>query len=780
MPAVAVDGSTPPLRPIVKAKSSLLSKIDERGERNFDPFATNDTVILDMKAGMETLLGMHNPPELLSLCGALSLEGGGGLTVADKRAAVMQYIRDGKRQAEKRFVEVVGLVWEGLLYEYLRAVGCPLKMDKDPRAYTLRYWRRSVLDPMAVQPFVPYYLERRVAPRRDPSKVELDPDIAAIRAQIVSAEGAVKQAEKLMRSENDYRHVISYLSISRDLHVATTQSVEYLTSEVEVLRARLDHALDTVAIMEEQGIELESKYESVVSVLTHSAAHSDGLEHALYSLLSRAHAAERSMIEASRQVAKCMEDGPLPPPPVSTMNSDNDSYTKEVSADGSSSNKERKAHGSRSVRFSGSDNNNQVPLVDDLDLNGYVDSYVEEHSNDSGGNTAHTSNIENMTYNAGASTNQYEENDHSDNEYENNDTDKDSGGSRSPPTGPEENSSVTGFGMDDVFSLESYLGKTDSQLGLERAEEEARWKVSPETQASIIEAVNQHAWPWLPKVLSEEDKARSISTLLEIIKNKHAETVKRFKAEVARQTKLKEEAMAESEALAAQLGTSEYMRIQAQSSAETWEVRHADATSAGAEQLNQLRAALTDARKAAEQALEWRTSATEGAYPLLQNLLMRFDEELETLGLKLASHLDLAGERTAYLLEIKAMYRADLESRAAEILANERDAAAAKKKGKGKKVAARGRSPARKKGTTGGSKSPARGKSNKSASPPPKGKNNKKGGSASPKPKSKEKGKSGARSTSPKSPAARSTSPPKSPKSSSKSPKSSKTKSKKK
>jgi hypothetical protein len=46
-------------------------------------------------------------------------------------------------QAEKRFAEVLRLVWEGLLIEYLRAVGCPLRtLEKDPCAYVLRYWRR--------------------------------------------------------------------------------------------------------------------------------------------------------------------------------------------------------------------------------------------------------------------------------------------------------------------------------------------------------------------------------------------------------------------------------------------------------------------------------------------------------------------------------------------------------------------------------------------------------------------------------------------------------------
>jgi hypothetical protein len=45
---------------------------------------------------METLLAMHNPVELSSLCGALGLLEPS--TIDARKAAVMQYIRDGKRQ----------------------------------------------------------------------------------------------------------------------------------------------------------------------------------------------------------------------------------------------------------------------------------------------------------------------------------------------------------------------------------------------------------------------------------------------------------------------------------------------------------------------------------------------------------------------------------------------------------------------------------------------------------------------------------------------------------
>jgi hypothetical protein len=64
-------------------------------------------------------------------------------------------------QAEKRCAEVLRFVWEGLLFEYLRCVGAPLRtQERDPRNCVVAHWRRSVTDPRGggAASFVPYYL----------------------------------------------------------------------------------------------------------------------------------------------------------------------------------------------------------------------------------------------------------------------------------------------------------------------------------------------------------------------------------------------------------------------------------------------------------------------------------------------------------------------------------------------------------------------------------------------------------------------------------------------
>ena len=64
---------------------------------------------------------------------------------------------------EKKFADVLKFCWEGLLYEYLRRVGCPLRdRELDPRHFVMRYWRRSMLDPSVQPGFVPFYAKREV------------------------------------------------------------------------------------------------------------------------------------------------------------------------------------------------------------------------------------------------------------------------------------------------------------------------------------------------------------------------------------------------------------------------------------------------------------------------------------------------------------------------------------------------------------------------------------------------------------------------------------------
>lgn len=84
-----------------------------------------------------------------------------------------------------------------------------------------------------------------------------DKDIRDIRAGLALREELVKDAETRTRGQHDYRFVLQYFSASRDLHRTLVANVNYLANEVEQLRANMDHNSESIAIMEQQFVELE-------------------------------------------------------------------------------------------------------------------------------------------------------------------------------------------------------------------------------------------------------------------------------------------------------------------------------------------------------------------------------------------------------------------------------------------------------------------------------------------------------------------------------------------
>eukprot|EP00903_Cladosiphon_okamuranus_P010866 g10263.t1 len=285
--------------------SKLFNKFDS--DRKYDPFLDTDPVIQDSKEGMEALLSMCNAVEINSLFGAL------GFVVPCPRSAkeqqIMAYIREGGRQVEKKFAYVLKFCWEGLLYEYLRTVGCPLRdREHDPRHFVMRYWRRSMLDPSVKPGFVPYYAKREIKRRK--SIMQEDKDLRDIRAGLALREELVKDAEARIRGQHDYRFVLQYFSASRDLHRTLAANVNYLASEVEQLRANMDHNSESIAIMEHQFVELETKYDRVVGGLVHRGAFQLTLESTLYGMINEGHDTIKNAERVANELLDSMATGP--------------------------------------------------------------------------------------------------------------------------------------------------------------------------------------------------------------------------------------------------------------------------------------------------------------------------------------------------------------------------------------------------------------------------------------------------------------------------------------
>lgn len=82
-------------------------------------------------------------------------------------------------------------------------------------------------------------------------------DVRDIRSGTRLREEAVKDAEQRVRQQHDYRFVLQYFSASHDLHGTLADNVSYLATEVEQLRAQIDHMRESRTMMEEQLVELE-------------------------------------------------------------------------------------------------------------------------------------------------------------------------------------------------------------------------------------------------------------------------------------------------------------------------------------------------------------------------------------------------------------------------------------------------------------------------------------------------------------------------------------------
>jgi len=144
-------------------RSRILAKFGKT--KTLNPFAEEEKqAILNMSEGTQVLLNMHNAAELSALCGVMCLSTEG--TNRDKKERVLKSVADETMRThnpEKAYSRLLHLMWEGILFEYLRSMGCPLKgAEVDPRPYTLSFWRQRAQQSKAGT-FAPHYVQRMVS-----------------------------------------------------------------------------------------------------------------------------------------------------------------------------------------------------------------------------------------------------------------------------------------------------------------------------------------------------------------------------------------------------------------------------------------------------------------------------------------------------------------------------------------------------------------------------------------------------------------------------------------
>ncbi|CAM9881698.1 unnamed protein product [Ectocarpus fasciculatus] len=666
--------------------SKLFNKFDS--DRKYDPFLDTDPVIQDSKEGMEALLSMCNAVEINSLFGAL------GFVVPCPRNAkeqqIMNYIREGGRQAGKRFADVLKFCWEGLLFEYLRTVGCPLRdREHDPRHFVMRYWRRSMLDPSVRPGFVPFYAKREVKKRN--SLMQEDRDIRNIRAGLALREDVVKDAENKTREQHDYRFVLQYFSASRDLHRTLVANVNYLANEVEQLRANMDHSSESISIMEQQFVELETKYDQVVGGLVHRGAFQLTLEGTLYGMIKEGHVALKSAEIMAREVLDGMDTGPekfdgLDPETV------NGCSANDSNGDGNNPSPTQEGLGSAS---GGSDPGlaaaNQMEGRERLEESNTGISGAEGDPGENGKQTWAAPRPQ---------------------------------GGGSTCVDREKNGSNNSQNRRQTVLTEIKLAEGEEGLSQARTDRGATWGHGHDDGSGRRGNLLHVLGPCLGKTLET-----------------HRRACTRYGNQVA-------ELEGQNAALTARAAEASKLAEEATTEAKLWEAKHCALEQRLAEVEERSRKDLACAEERAEKAClrtvevaELQTEKLERATPTLLDMLTGFaPRETEELGAYLLHSLDIEPDLYAHIIATKRMFEADMESRAFEILEAERqialaeaeaaaleEAATAAAGGGKKKKGERGRPKSKGKGGGGADKGKSGGSKSKTKSKSPTGKGANKG-----------------------------------------------------
>jgi hypothetical protein len=224
-----------------------------------------------MKDGIYHILSLHSAVELSSLCGCLELK------VQEKGATsirfITEYLCETNELDEARITKILNFMWEGALWEYLHAIGHPVKsMRPDPKKTIMELWQKGGILESSLSGFVPHFVAREVKKRNDWIQSK---DIQDRLEKLRKAQDATKTAERKVISEHDYTNILSYFNQMSALRRLENSVREYLISEVEILRSRIDSCDETTKMIREQLGENESQYMKIVDSLNEQLALSE-------------------------------------------------------------------------------------------------------------------------------------------------------------------------------------------------------------------------------------------------------------------------------------------------------------------------------------------------------------------------------------------------------------------------------------------------------------------------------------------------------------------------
>lgn len=189
-----------------------------------------------MQEGLKNLLHLHTSVELSSICGYLGLKSQQkGATSIEQ---ILAYASEKEELNEERIRHILNGMWEGVLWEYLHSIGHPVySMLPDPKLTILKIWQEGgSLDPNN-KSFVPHFVAREVKKRNEWIQSE---DITSRLNQLYLQQEVTKKTERQIVADHDYTNILSFFQSLYKLRNMENSVREYLISELEIARSRVD------------------------------------------------------------------------------------------------------------------------------------------------------------------------------------------------------------------------------------------------------------------------------------------------------------------------------------------------------------------------------------------------------------------------------------------------------------------------------------------------------------------------------------------------------------
>jgi hypothetical protein len=142
-------------------------------------------------------------------------------------------------------------------------------MRPDPKKTIIEIWEQGGLLGANVNGFVPHFIAREVKKRNEWIQ---SADIQDRLEKLRKAQDAAKHAERKVVSEHDYTNILSYFNQMSALRRLEQAVREYLISETEIARSRVDSCNETARFSRMQQAENEQYYMKIVDTINEQLA----------------------------------------------------------------------------------------------------------------------------------------------------------------------------------------------------------------------------------------------------------------------------------------------------------------------------------------------------------------------------------------------------------------------------------------------------------------------------------------------------------------------------